>query len=120
MLLNLSNHPSSSWSSAQIQAATDKYGAITDLEFPAIGPLWTLDEVKMIAERHLEKIRQYASESQVTVHLMGELTFCFLLLEKLKEAGIRAVASTSKRISVLQESGHKQVSFEFEQFRPYY
>lgn len=36
MLLNLSNHPASAWSTAQLIVAQSTYGDIYDLAFPAI------------------------------------------------------------------------------------
>jgi len=52
------------------------------------------------------------------VHLMGEMTFTFALVQKLKSAGIPCVASTTHR-RVEERGGKKIVQFEFVQFRPY-
>ena len=56
----------------------------------------------------------------VTIHIMGELTFTFALLKRLQERGIRCVASTSKRIVKEEVPGRKEeVIFEFDRFREY-
>jgi len=49
---------------------------------------------------------------------MGEMTFTFQLVERLKAFGIRCVASTTKR--VVEEDGDKRTyTFKFVQFREY-
>ena len=49
---------------------------------------------------------------------MGELTFTFALVSKLKALGIPAIASTTERNSV-EETGVKSSVFEFVKFRSY-
>ena len=102
-----------------MNAAQKLYGTVEDLPFPSINPAWTLNDVRREAEKYYPIIRRYAVEKPVTVHLMGEQTFCFVLLEMLRAVGIPAVASTSERL-VQEESGIKSVRFEFVAFRPYY
>lgn len=120
MLLNLSNHPSTSWPAAQCRAALDQYGEIRDLSFPQIPPAADTDGVRQIVEEYEGRIRKLAAEAPgLTVHLMGELTFTHLLVNRLQEAGISCVASTSERI-VIKEAGGKKVSqFNFIRFRNY-
>jgi len=49
---------------------------------------------------------------------MGEMTFSFRLVQKLKSAGILCIASTTERIT--EQIGDTKTSrFEFIQFRPY-
>jgi len=120
MLLNLSNHPSAAWPEGQRGAAIDQYGEIRDLPFPQIPPEADTDGVRRMVEDYEGRIRQLAAEYPgLTVHLMGELTFTHLLVNRLQEAGIPCVASTSERI-VIQEAGGKKVSqFNFIRFRNY-
>ncbi len=119
MLLNLSNHPSPNWPEAQRRAALDQYGEIRDLAFPQIPPEADTDGVRRIAEDFEVHIRKLAADHpRLTVHLMGELTFTYLLVTRLQTAGIPCVASTTHRI-VEEKDGRKVVQFQFVQFRAY-
>jgi RNase P subunit RPR2 len=118
MLLNLSNHPSNNWPENQRSAAL-QYGEIIDMPFPNISPNATQEEIETLAQEYLEQIKNMAQHQQVTVHLMGELTFCFNLVQLLKREGIPCVASTTERIAVEAEDGSKTSQFKFVQFRPY-
>lgn len=115
MLLNLSNHPSADWSEAQCQAATAQYGSVLDLPFPNIPPDATADEVRLLAAQYEVKIRQL---NPAAVHLMGEMTFTYALVQRLQAIGIPCIASTTERIAEERE-GQKIVRFQFVQFRPY-
>ena len=116
MLLNLSNHPSTSWSEEQIAATQSRYGTVQDLPFPQIPPTWTTDEVEQLVEEHITKIRQ---ANPTAVHLMGELTFCFSLVAKLQRIGIPCVASTTERNTIDKPDGTKIAVFRFVKFREY-
>ena len=116
MLLNLSNHPSSNWSKAQLDLAIECYKEVVDLPFPHIDPDATTDEVTMLAEDYFGKIKTYDAH---TVHLMGEHTFCYILANMLRDHGIPCIASTTKRI-VEELDSQKIATFEFVQFRIYY
>lgn len=119
ILLNLTNHPSSLWSDKQRDAA-HVYGEIMDMPFPAIDETDDETYIAVLADEYLQKILDLAKENNVTVHLMGELTFTFALLKRLQEHGIPCVASTSKRIVKEECAGHKsEVIFQFERFRRY-
>lgn len=115
MLLNLSNHPSASWSAAQLQAATALYGAIEDLLFPAIPPDAEAEQVQLLAREYFEQV---TARCPAAVHLMGEMTFTFALVQLLREAGIPCIASTTERIAE-ERDGQKIVTFRFVQFRSY-
>lgn len=121
MLINLTNHPSSQWEEAQLQAA-EQFGECVDMPFPAIDPNASSDEIDALAEEYFSKIKELARESNSTpvVHLMGEMTFLFSLGNKLKDSGIRAVASTSIRSSIDLRNGQKKIEFNFVRFRDYY
>ncbi len=119
MLINLSNHPFSSWSTKQRQAA-EAYGECIDLPFPAINPSWDEEQIEKLSSEYFDKIIAMGSgHKQLTVHLMGELTFCFSLLRKLQRAGIRCVASCAQRNVEDAPDGVKRVIFAFENFREY-
>jgi hypothetical protein len=135
MLLNLSNHPSANWSEEQLQTAIELFGRVEDLPFPHIDPKAGKDEIKKLASHYFNQIKElseteklqraqtddgvFSGESKVTVHLMGELTFCFALLKMLQSANIKCVASTTERQVIQEKDGRKTVQFQFVQFREY-
>lgn len=120
MLLNLSNHPLSTWPAEQMQEAIRLFGEVQDMPFPFIDPAWSLEEVTNLAMDYCEKIAILANDKEVSVHLMGELTFTYSLLSLLQDRGISAYASTTTRRSVDLGEGRKQVLFQFVQFRRYF
>lgn len=114
MLLNLSNHPFSSWSAEQIEAA-HSYGRIVDMPFPNIDPKASADLVLILAERFLVEIRKIDPNA---IHVMGEMTFTFALVRLLQKVGYLCLAATSERM-VSEYDGKKIITFQFVQFRPY-
>ena len=117
MLLNLSNHPSSTWPEKQIKLANELYGAIQDMSFPQIDPKIDEAGIHSLASEYLQKTLALKPKA---VHLMGELTFTFELVQLLKNHGINVVASTTNRSTVDLPDGTKNVKFEFIRFRNYY
>ena len=120
MLINLSNHSSSNWEETQLKAA-ESYGSIFDLEFPAVDPDATCHEVTDIARNYADRItallNQYPTEKNA-VHLMGEITFCYALVNILRKNRITCIASTTGRRAT--ENGRFKTSeFRFRQFREY-
>lgn len=115
MLLNLSNHPSVSWSKAQFDAAIHDYGSIEDLAFPQIAPEATTEAVQALAKDYFQKIDPSVS----AVHLMGEMTFVVALVGLLQQAGIKVVCSTTQRTVLSESDGQKTAQFTFVQFREY-
>ena len=120
MLLNLSNHPAGKWSDSQTKTAKEQFGVILDLPFPKIDPSASSDQLLDLADQFILKINEIKKEHQdnITVHVMGEMTFTFALVKKLKTAGIQCIASTTNRL-VEEKEGKKIVQFEFVQFRKY-
>lgn len=116
MLLNLSNHPSSSWPESQVRAATHQYQTVEDLPFPQINPEWDDDQIEQLAEEYEIKIRKVNPQA---VHLMGEMTFTFKLVNRLKSIGIPCIASTTERIATDGSNGNKTSVFQFVRFRTY-
>lgn len=119
MLLNLSNHPSNKWSDDQRVAAQQQFGELSDMPFPNIPPQYSTDQVRLLAEQYSIQIRRIAAEHTLTVHLMGELTFCFALIRLLQQQGIPCVAATSQRNTIENLDGSKTIVFRFVQFRTY-
>jgi hypothetical protein len=115
MLLNLTNHPSSQWSEKQYNHAIELYQEIIDLPFPQISPTLDSAGLNLLVEEYEHKIRKI---DPLVVHIMGEMTFSFRLVQKLKAIGILCIASTTERIT--EQIGDTKTSrFEFIQFRAY-
>jgi len=114
-VINLSNHPSNKWTQEQQKNAKKKYGIIEDLAFPNISPQMSKKELDQLVSQYFNLV---ILKNPMAVHLMGEMTFTFTLVNKLKSAGIKCIASTTNRI-VEEKDGKKIVQFQFVQFREY-
>lgn len=115
MLLNLTNHPSNQWSEKQYDHALELYQEIVDLPFPQISPTLDSASLDFLVDKYEQEIRQF---NPFVVHIMGEMTFSFRLIHRLKTFGILCIASTTERITE-QISDTKTSRFEFIQFRAY-
>ena len=118
LFLNLSNHPSDKWSKAQLDAAR-AYGEVVDMPFPEIDPGATTEEIHRLAEEYAKEISSRYPDCDLTVHLMGEMTFTFRLVTLLHARGVRCVASTTQRKTSELPDGKKESIFEFQAFREY-
>lgn len=121
MLINLSNHPCSSWSEKQLKAAKKKFGKVVDIPFPQISPFATSKQILRKAEKYLKEILHLIKKSDErlnAVHLMGEFTFVYHLVNLLKKKKIKVIVSTTDRI-VEEKDGKKIVTFSFVKFRDY-
>ena len=118
MFLNLSNHPSDNWSAEQTKAARRLYGEIVDLAFPDVDPVGDEAYIAALADECCGKVLECVRIQPVTVHLMGEMTLTFALLQRLQTHGIPCVASTTLRETV-EEDGVKKSLFRFVKFRRY-
>lgn len=120
MLINLTNHPSSRWSEKQKSVAESEYGEIVDMPFPIIDEAGDEKYIATLADEYLNKIVTSSNSYPFVVHIMGEQTFSYALIKRLRDKGITCVASTTKRIVKEEESGRKtEVIFQFERFRAY-
>jgi len=124
LFINLTNHPSSKWGEKQLEAALELVdnSPIIDIQFPNVKPELTSKEVYDLAKEYADKIVNLVLEyesSMCVVHVMGEMTFTFHIVEMLKQIPrIICTASTTRRITK-EENGVKTSIFEFVQFRPY-
>ena len=119
VFINLSNHPYSTWSEDQLEAAR-QYGELNYLEFPAVNPEWDDNDISDAAGKLIREIREMAPDSEAaTLHIMGEMTLTYSLVETFKALGYRCVASTTVRHSWTDEQGNKVTSFRFVRFREY-
>ena len=120
MLLNFTNHPSNIWSEKQKRTAIQLFGKVVDMPFPHIDESADESYISKLADEYLQKILLIAERENVVVHLMGEQTFAYSLVKRLKNRNINCVASTTKRIVNMDSSGQKkEVIFQFERFRYY-
>lgn len=119
MFINFTNHPSNRWGSSQISAA-EKYGEIADMPFPAVDPAATSEEIKRLAD---EKTAELVSLAPTAVLCQGEMSLCFAMTSRLKNAGIKVLCATTERKikTVIDKNGEeKEVpEFCFVQFREY-
>ena len=120
MLINISNHPLSEWSERQIDEATRLWGGVVDVAFPKIDATLTSEDVVRLAKTNIKSyvdvIEQYPTPS--AFHIMGEMVYCFYVINALKQMGYVVVASASNR-DVEMEGDNKIVRFSFEKFREY-
>jgi hypothetical protein len=117
--VNFSNHPSSSWSEAQREAA-EKYGRIVDIEFPQVPAEADESQVAMLARKELQAI---LSLDPAAVMVQGEFTLAFGVVSALISMGIKTVAACSERQTVewKEDDGTavKKAVFRFTRFREY-
>ncbi len=118
LFINLSNHPSSTWQPAQLEAAK-QYGEIIDIDFPAVDALCLPERVDQLASQYALDIINRGAPTCITAHVMGEMTLTFRIVELLKAQGICCVASTTERIVTDLPDNRKETQFTFVQFREY-
>ena len=125
MLINLTNHPSASWSEKQLAAAHEQYGEIKDIPFPYIDPTLGKKEVFDMAADYFIKISHiYGGLSETekenfAIHVQGEHTFVHNLIEHVEILNFTCVASTTRRVKKDLGNGHSRQLFEFVRFREY-
>jgi len=121
MLINLSNHPVSSWSNNQIETAQKQFGKIIDMDFPNVNPNWSEVEIEELSDKYFDDIiliLNNSKEKTNAVHVMGELNFTFNIVTKLLNNRIICVASTTQRNT--KNIGDKKLTeFNFVKFRKY-
>lgn len=118
LFINLSNHPSSSWTAEQL-AAAEAFGELVDMPFPQVAPDATANDIKTLAKAQVASIMKQAETHTVTVHVMGEMSLIYRIVRMLSERGIRCVCSTSYRVVKDQGDGRRLVEFNFNSFRDY-
>lgn len=119
MLINFSNHPLNEWQQPQLDSAYELFGGVIDLPFPQVDPLASTQDIETLAEHCTAQIISIASGNDA-VHIMGELTLTFAIINRLKTLNIKCIASCSERISSINDSGQTVRTFIFRQFRPYF
>jgi len=119
IFINLSNHRTEKWSKTQLEEA-QKYGEVRDMAFPNIDPNFTEEEINNLVNEYYTEIIKY---NNPVIMVQGEFIFTFRLVTKLKEAGVKVVASCSQRkvIERVNESGAtiRESEFSFVCFKEY-
>jgi len=110
---NLSNHPSGKWGGEQLRAAS-VYGEVTDLPFPNVPEDMDEAGIAFLADTVAGEV-----DDGSVVHVMGEMTLTYAVIQRLKWRGIKCVASTTKREVTELPDGTKQIKFNFCKFREY-
>lgn len=119
VFVNLSNHPSADWSEEQKKAAL-VYGGIIDVPFPSVPSSCSDKAMQKLADKAVGAVGKAAYPArEVTVHVMGEMTLTYRIVNKLKARGIRCLASTSDRVANDLGNGEKISQFHFVEFREY-
>jgi hypothetical protein len=126
LFINLSNHPTSKWSTEQLNAVYGLFGEnprILDMGFPIINPNYHTETVGALAEEFVEKITELSNPQNIIVHVMGEMSFVFTIVSRLKNLGVRCCVSTTNRVveEVVKPDGstEKVAIFKFVRFRDY-
>ena len=119
MLLNFSNHPSEKWSAKQRETAESEYSKIVDMPFPNIPPDMSSHKVQEVAENFYRTIANISEPKHLTIHIMGEMTFVYKIVQLFQRSGFTCIASTSERKTIDNADGTKTVLFEFVRFRSY-
>lgn len=119
MLLNLSNHPSTTWSETQLLAAHKLYGEVVDMPFPKVPPEADAQGVRQLAADTLTRIQAIlpGEPSSHCIMLNGEQSFIILFYDLAKGANFRCCVATSERNTHLNPDGSKTIVFEFVRFR---
>lgn len=115
MLINLSNHPSETWSSIQLASAKESYQKVHDISFPPISPEMSEIQITDLAQNY---VKQVIALKPTAVHIMGEMNFVHKCVTLLKMYDIKCIASTTER-EVIEDNGTKLSTFRFIQFREY-
>ena len=99
--------------------AAQQYGELVDMPFPKIEPNASEEELQKLTQEYVQRILSLGDPMKMTVHIMGEMTFTFMVVTKLKEMGIKCVASTTERKTTYNNDGVKLSEFTFVKFREY-
>lgn len=120
VFINVSNHPVREWSEIQLSLAKE-YGEIEEISFPSVPTNVPKGEkFSSLANDVIREIfKRYDNTTELTVHVMGEMTLTYEIVSRLKHCGIRCVASVSERDSEYLGDGSKISHFHFAGFREY-
>lgn len=120
MLINISNHPTSTWSKRQMETAIAQFDEVVDFPFPQIDPESSTEQIKILAQQLFDELIDSYDKENITIHLMGELSIVYQLVNLFKKADIPCVVSTTKREVEELPDGSINSLFRFVKFRAYY
>ena len=95
-------------------ATARQYGEIIDIHFPNVEPSFISSKINCLTDITVNTITELGKD--ITVHIMGMMTFTFVVVTRLKALGI---LSTTGRNTIIAPDGNKISDFKFVQFRKY-
>lgn len=113
--VNLTNHPTATWSEAQLSAARALAERILDIPFPDVAPDADEKTIKALAESCVAGMPPETSHALV----QGEFTLTVELVRRLQARGITCLAATSSREVDEDAAGRRTSTFTFVRFRAY-
>jgi hypothetical protein len=123
VFINYSNHPTSKWSSDQLNAAKEMADRVIDESFPQINPEATEFDVVDLAKSEINRLFQtYSGYDEFIIHIAGEMTFVAYFVSQINKwwaANAICITSTTKRDVMENSDGSKTVKFGFVRFRQY-
>ena len=72
-----------------------------------------------MTEEYVKQILELKEHYNITVHVMGEMTFTYMVVSQLKAMGIECIASTTIRDAEYSSDGKRISDFQFVRFRKY-
>lgn len=120
LIINISNHPYSSWDKEQVKACGD--AVIVDLPHPTISPLASAEDMDIATFSMggwLCATLPGIPEENVTFVIAGAQGFVFRLVGLLKMEGYTCLEACSDRNTISNADGSKTVKFEFKGFRSF-
>lgn len=114
VFLNISNEPSSTWSEAQLAAAS-MYGKIIDIPTPFVPYNLDYQEITLLAVMYAERVSNEYPGTKIVQIMGGEATFDFTLVGILQFRQIHCVAAAYD----FPQSEGQPARREFVQFRSY-
>lgn len=127
---NFTNHPQQSWSEKQKNIAInynlspfDDKREIIDIPFPQILPTFTKQEIENLALEKIKELKIMGLKAYDPIFIMGEMNFCYKMIQLLKLENTITLATTSVRKTKENklEDGRikRETIFEFYSFREY-
>lgn len=113
LFVNLSNHPSGDWSTAQRDACLALATELVDVPFPHVDP--DLEDLSSMADGLLDQVPDGCTHALV----QGELVLVTELVRRLQGRGVRCWAATTARDMVQAPDGSRTYRFAFVKLRAY-
>lgn len=117
--INFTNHPSTYWGEAQINAA-QQFGEIIDIEFPNISPHADEKYIIILANKFEKMI---LDKNPRAVLVQGEFTLSFQIVNRLISKKVKVLSACSERMTEEYKDDnnitHKISKFKFVKFREY-